>query len=810
MSVSACRLSIAAALLLAFVGAPSQTRASEPETAARAEQEADHVFAGEVLRAGDRAPLAGASVLIIPEAEDAELGPSDASTLDEDVDPAWLLRAEVDEAGRYTIRGPRSARARLVVNAPGHTRVDQIIAAEGDSSETRLYLYPEGDSSYRTTVRARAGPPPPTLSRPMTREELETAPGTLGDPLRAVQNMPGFMRTPAGLGALVIRGSAPWQSQVFFAEHPIPRAFHVLALASVIPAAAVERIDYTPSNFASRYGNASGGVVAIQPRALSSGSLSGVHGYGELSLIGLGASASGPVGDGAFLAAARTGFYDAVIAFINAIDAGPVLLPGYFDYQAAVEQRLAGGGRLTARLLGAGDRIKPPNVEGAASFQRDFSAHFHRVDLVYRRRLGPTSVMISPAFRFDAERLSVDAATVEQDVRRDYNILFRAELTHRLSRRARLLVGTDLQVTPYTLSLADSDFVVFTPPSDDLVDPRPSGLESRIGLYLEPTLELGPLTVIPGARVSAFSLDQEYAFAVDPRLRARLELPAGWAARAAVGVYSRGQHEVQSGAYFGQEPGASNFFEDGGRIPIPSAYYQLFDPTTLLGGPRLRLGIERAIQTSAGVEFRPSRAWTIDLTAFYLQRRFPPFSTATRLSRSTVRTRGGELSIRRHLVGSLYGWLSYSLQWSDVLNERAGAESELITSIYDQRHNLNLALSYRLPRGWRIGGRFRVASGLAFTPIIGAVTINGFPFGPLHIPLSGAPQSERFPTFHQLDLRVDKQWLLDRARVSAYLDIQNVYNAQNIELFAYRADYRARAGVPGLPVLPAIGVRVDY
>ncbi|MCA9713578.1 MAG: TonB-dependent receptor, partial [Myxococcales bacterium] len=646
-------------------------------------------------------------------------------------------------------------------------------------------------------------------------EELETAPGTLGDPLRALQNMPGLMRTPAGLGALVIRGAAPWQSQVFFAEHPIPRAFHVLALASVVPAPAVERIDYTPSNFASRYGNATGGVVAIQPRALGSvGATPGVHGYGELSLIGLGASIEGPAGDGAFLAAARTGYYDAVIAVVNALDAGPVVLPGYFDYQASVEQRLRGGGSVTARLLGAGDRIKPPNVEFAAPYQRDFAAQFHRVDLVYRRRLGPTQIMISPAFRFDAERLSVDAESREPDARREYNVLLRAELERLLGARARLLVGTDMQVTPYTLTLAGESFAVTAPSSDDLVDARPRGLEAAIGLYVEPTLTLGRLTLVPGARASAFTLDQEYAFAVDPRLRARVELADAWAARAAVGQYSRGTHEVQSGAYFGQEPGASSFFEGGGRIPIPPSYYQLFDPTTLLGGPRLRLGVERALQASAGVEYRPSRAWTVDVTGFVLRRRFPPFSTATSVRQSEVFTYGAELSLRRHLVGRLYGWISYSLQSSSVRSRSSDAPADedptALPSIYDQRHNLNLAASYRLPRGWRIGGRFRLASGLPFTPIIGSITLVTQPAGPLYIPISGASQSERFPVFHQLDARVDKTWVLARVRVSAYLDVQNVYNAQNIELYAYRRDYRARVGVPGLPVLPAVGVRVDY
>jgi len=51
--------------------------------------------------------------------------------------------------------------------------------------------------------------------------------------------------------------------------------------------------------------------------------------------------------------------------------------------------------------------------------------------------------------------------------------------------------------------------------------------------------------------------------------------------------------------------------------------------------------------------------------------------------------------------------------------------------------------------------------------------------------LSGGPylnfsqlNSERFPAFHQLDLRVDKSIYLDNITMKFYLDIQNLYNFQ--------------------------------
>ena len=56
-------------------------------------------------------------------------------------------------------------------------------------------------------------------------------PGTFGDPLRVVQNLPGVARTPFGLGALVIRGASPNDSGIYVEGHKIPLLYHFLGRA---------------------------------------------------------------------------------------------------------------------------------------------------------------------------------------------------------------------------------------------------------------------------------------------------------------------------------------------------------------------------------------------------------------------------------------------------------------------------------------------------------------------------------------------------------------------------------------------------
>ena len=46
--------------------------------------------------------------------------------------------------------------------------------------------------------------------------------------------------------------------------------------------------------------------------------------------------------------------------------------------------------------------------------------------------------------------------------------------------------------------------------------------------------------------------------------------------------------------------------------------------------------------------------------------------------------------------------------------------------------------------------------------------------------------------------------------MTAYMDVQNVYNRQNPEAILYTADFRDEAGFVGIPIYPSLGFRIDY
>ena len=77
-------------------------------------------------------------------------------------------------------------------------------------------------------------------------------------------------------------------------------------------------------------------------------------------------------------------------------------------------------------------------------------------------------------------------------------------------------------------------------------------------------------------------------------------------------------------------------------------------------------------------------------------------------------------------------------------------------------------------------------------------------------PVFGAHNSIRLPAFYQLDIRLDKIWIMRRTKLDLFLDIQNVTNRKNPEEFIYNYNFTRRAAITGLPTLAVLGARLEF
>ena len=152
--------------------------------------------------------------------------------------------------------------------------------------------------------------------------------------------------------------------------------------------------------------------------------------------------------------------------------------------------------------------------------------------------------------------------------------------------------------------------------------------------------------------------------------------------------------------------------------------------------------------------------------------------------------------------GPLSGWIAYTLSRSERRDDPA---QPYTTFAWDQTHVLCAIANLELGRRWTLGARYRYTTGAPYTPYSGGVVdLDAGAYSPLTFATLG---SARLDPFHQLDLRIEKQWQFEAWKLGAYLEVRNVYNHRSAEGVAYSYDYARRSTIEGLPILPVLGVR---
>src|SRR5690606_22693715 len=112
----------------------------------------------------------------------------------------------------------------------------------------------------------------------------------------------------------------------------------------------------------------------------------------------------------------------------------------------------------------------------------------------------------------------------------------------------------------------------------------------------------------------------------------------------------------------------------------------------------------------------------------------------------------------------------------------------------------------KIDEDWRIGMRFLLATGRPDRPVLGAAYDAD---GDRYRAQRGG-FTERLPTYHQLDVRIDREFELGPFQASAYLDAINIYNNTNSEGRIYQYDFQRSIPLPGLPILATLGLRLVY
>lgn len=731
---------------------------------------------GQAVERGSRRRIAGVIVSI------AELG----------------IDAVTDESGRFYFHGIPPGDYTILAVDDKYDRFKRELRTRADEKlEVRLWLRARGGDPYETVVEGERETLEVTR-RTIERRQMTTVPGTFGDPIRVIQTLPGLARTPFVTGFLLIRGSNPDDSGVYIDGHQVPLLFHFLGGPSILNAEFLESIDLYPGGFPTRFGRAHGGIVAIETRSAKS---DGVHGSADVDLLDASAYVRVPVGDhGAFAVAGRRSYLDLMLSFfLPEPDPGNtlVVVPVYYDWQARYDHDLGREGKLSVTVLGSSDELNvlQSDAEEDSSLDLNTTIRFNRVIATYQRPVGKTlTLTLSPAFGRDSIGFGgsqIDAAGdfTTFDISADVTS-YRMRLHGDVSPRVYLDTGLDLEnrVSHYRFLVPIDDD--FRRPLGGQADIDPEVLELNFdtlgwGLYADIGLRpIEALRIVPGLRLDGYIINGFERASVDPRLNARYTLGPAWLVKGYAGLFH--------------------------QPPQPEALDRRF------GNPEL--GLERAVHVGIGGEWKPRQNWLVDAEVYAIDRsNQAAFTSRTETDPDTGEVRnlnflntgvsdtiGLELLVKREVTRNLFGWVSYTLSRSRM---KRRPNDDVTPTFFDQTHNLNAVLSYKTDGGWEFGGRYRLSTGTPDTPIVGATydaDRNGY------ISVTGDFLSAREKLFQQLDVRAEKTWTFNTWQLGAYLDIQNVFNIENVEATQYDYRFRETAPITGVPFVPTLGVRGSW
>lgn len=614
------------------------------------------------------------------------------------------------------------------------------------------------------------------------RDELATAAGARGgDAIAALRNLPGIASVSAssGVGDLIIRGTGAEDSLFLIDGVEMPLVMHFGDALSILPTEMIESIELSPGGFDVEYGRATGGIVHVKTRLTP---VERPTGFAEVSFINAAAFVQTPVPgvEGLSVAASvRRSLIDQIVPAMipDDFDLRFNVPPYYYDGQLRVDWLASPRHSVSVLAMTTTDRMEL-DVDEENPSDRVINGTIGAEDAMWRvlarwtYRAGDLeSNAIASYGRVKRMQyvndeffylLEPEIATAREDLR------YRAAgwMTVRAGAEAQLERGRQSGVTilPASEGMAGEESFEADPvvEFDEAID------DDVFGVWLAADVRPVPeLTLTPGLRLDHYAhID---ATTMSPRLASAYRL-GKVVGRVALGAYSR--------------------------------------PLALAEAVPSDLSPERGIHYVAGIERPLGQGAKVSLAGFYtalrdLVVRDPSIETDNAfdqyVNRGTGTTYGLEAVVRLRRE-RLRGWLSYTLSRS-TRRDGEGMEERLFDQ--DQTHNLVAVASYQ--RGpWGVSGRFRLATGTPYTPVVGAIYVaDADRYEPMH----GAYNSERYSLAHQLDLRVDRWFELGEWRLSMFLDLTNVYAHAAVIGHEHNFDYTESQLITDIPFLPAIGVR---
>lgn len=731
----------------------------------------------QVFEKGSRIPIKDSTVFVLPQ----------------------KIKMQTDEKGFVTFTDLQQSEIQVVISLSGYIRFEKQfnLVTTGDSE--KIYLQKETQDSFETVI-TESKLKKDVSQKTMSRKEFLTLPGANGDPLKAIQNLPGINRVQGFSSAVVIQGSAPKDTAYDFEGHDIPLVFHFGGLSSVVMPEAIEQVDYYSAGYQSDYSRALGGIISLKTKKpeLNEVDRKSLFYLDNLSAGGL---LESRINDhSSFLISGRFSYIGFFLknATKDNENLDLTLAPEYQDLTAFYNLKISNSDDFKLSLLSSRDKLEfifkeplrgDPTIRGAFSN----STQFYRLIPAYSKKINEDSKFLLSA-GLGSDEIKVEVGDQYFKLKSDV-VTTRFEWEYKIFQNWISQWGMDHQYSKahvdIKLPIVRGQGGVNNPIAT--ADKKQTEINTDIlnlGFYLKNDYAYtDKLNIYPNLRLDQYSQTKE-TFLL-PRLAAAYKYSNQWTYKMASGLYAQPPEPQESSEKF--------------------------------GNPDIRS--PRAQHLSVGFQFTPILNFSEDsifkLTeAEYLVSVFDRRYSSLVVSSSALKSVNGSSVFEvynndgeGHSMGVEATYRFKSIDYSGSINYTVSKSTRSTPTQgeylfeYDQTHNLNFLLAKNFSNNWRLSGRYRYVTGNPYTPIISGIYDAD---NEVYFPKRGSVYSERLKEFQQLDMRLDKKIITNESIWTFYLDIQNILNQKNPETIQYSYDYSEKNEISGLPVLPAIGIKGEF
>lgn len=637
------------------------------------------------------------------------------------------------------------------------------------------------------------------------------------DIFRSMQLLPGVSGSNESSSGLVVRGGTIDQNLVLFDDFTVYHVDHVFGFFSAFNNNAIKDVQFYKGGFGAKYGGRMSSVVDI------TGKDGNTEQFGigaSVSLLSTNAVVEQPFADGAgsFILTGRKSYqsdlYNDILESVtgeNQNAQAGTSTPGqfalgrfsiepesyFYDMNAKLTYRLPNDDKFSISFYNGADELdNSRDVDGNADISRlcelfdgngpfggtfceeEISFAVGTIDLSewgntgisakyshqwndrldtnfvisaseyfsYRDRFINTQVIYEDS---DDEPTTGESSSNEDNQLDDFTV--KIENDYYLNQWNTLSFG--LQYTQQNI-----DFSLIQ--NGDLVlETKNEGATSTV--YIEDEIVINALTVIPGLRVSKYSINDEVY--TEPRLSISYELNDTTQLRAAFGDYHQFALSVARQSI---EEGPRNFWTlaDGETVPVSKSSHFILGTTHYVGN--YNFNIELFHKEYEGLsEFtqqtRPIRNEDGTGLTLILEQEFHTGSGSAS---------GVELFLQKN-IGDLTGWVGYT--FSEVIYDFPTVSDTTYFADQDATNEFKTVLMYRWG-DWDLASTFIYATGRPYTEVLGVVEDT---FPPTYE--VGPKNDLRYDDYHRLDLSFTYNFSRRGLDGQAGLSIFNLYDRKN-------------------------------